>query len=101
MYTMQRDPELYPDPEAFLPERWLPEAESLGLTPPKDAWMSFGDGARSCIGDSSSVLCVPCLTTSRDLTQLHPPCCQLHEPKHWLSEAYRSPEQSCRIFRSF
>ena len=45
MYAMQRDPQLWPQPDAFLPERWLPEAaEALGLTPVKDAWMSFGDG---------------------------------------------------------
>ena len=46
MYAMHRDPHLWPQPEAFLPERWLSgTAEAAGLAPVAHAWMSFGDGA--------------------------------------------------------
>lgn len=41
-----RDPEYFPDPEAFRPERFL-EAEP---TYNADAYIPFGDGPRSCIG---------------------------------------------------
>lgn len=44
---LHRDPKLYPDPEAFKPERCLPEAfEKL----PKHGWKAFGHGQRACIG---------------------------------------------------
>ena len=50
MYAMQRDPSLWPRPEEFIPERWLDsEAATLGLTPVKDSWMSFGDGDPSSL----------------------------------------------------
>jgi len=41
---VQRRPDLYPDPDAFRPERWLDsEPESY-------AWLPFGGGIRRCIG---------------------------------------------------
>ena len=50
MYAMHRDPSLWAQAEAFLPERFLPGAEAAGLAPPKDAWQGFRDGPRSCPG---------------------------------------------------
>jgi cytochrome P450 len=43
-------PELYPDPEAFRPERWLVER------PPHQAWIPFGGGQRRCIGSHLALL---------------------------------------------
>jgi cytochrome P450 len=41
---VQRRPDVYPDPDAFRPERWLDsEPESY-------AWLPFGGGIRRCIG---------------------------------------------------
>lgn len=43
---MQRNPEYWPNPEDFLPERFLESTENLQM----DAYMPFGDGAHKCIG---------------------------------------------------
>uniref|UniRef100_A0A182SG32 Cytochrome P450 n=1 Tax=Anopheles maculatus TaxID=74869 RepID=A0A182SG32_9DIPT len=54
--ALQRDAEHFPQPEAFLPERWLQGAGSVTGTVPnaKEAhpfiFLPFGFGARSCIG---------------------------------------------------
>ncbi|MFF3752537.1 cytochrome P450 [Streptomyces sp. NPDC002018] len=50
-YAMHRDPELFPDPLRFDPDRWLPERPQ----PPRGAFMPFGTGKRMCIGDQFSV----------------------------------------------
>jgi len=49
VYAMQRDPDLWVDPTAFVPERWVPgtpEADAV----PAHAWMAFGGGPRVCVG---------------------------------------------------
>ena len=44
-YTFHRDPQVFPDPEKFEPERWLdPTKEMI------DAFMPFGTGSRICLG---------------------------------------------------
>jgi cytochrome P450 len=47
-YVVHRNPELYPDPLAFKPERWTPEFKA-GL--PKLGYLPFGGGNRVCIGE--------------------------------------------------
>lgn len=41
-----RNPEIYPDPHAFRPERWL------GVKPGTYTWIPFGGGIRRCLGAS-------------------------------------------------
>ena len=52
MYSIQRNPEYWPEPEAFQPERFMPgpDGRSPADAAPHGAWMPFGDGTRSCIG---------------------------------------------------
>ncbi len=44
IYLMHRRPDVYPDPEAFRPERFLEEA------PGTYTWIPFGGGVRRCLG---------------------------------------------------
>ncbi|MFD3922859.1 cytochrome P450 [Streptomyces sp. NPDC058595] len=50
-YALHRDPDLYPDPLRFDPDRWLEERPQ----PPKGAFIPFGSGKRMCIGDAFSL----------------------------------------------
>ena len=48
-YVTQRDPRYFPEPERFIPERWLDE--SFERTLPKGAYFPFGAGTRKCLGE--------------------------------------------------
>jgi benzoate 4-monooxygenase len=45
-YTIHLDPAIFPNPESFLPERWL----QPDITSQKAAFNGFGTGPRACIG---------------------------------------------------
>jgi cytochrome P450 len=46
-YAMHRSPDLFPQPHAFVPERFAPEREQLL---PRFAYLPFGAGPHACIG---------------------------------------------------
>ncbi|MFE2955075.1 cytochrome P450 [Nocardia tengchongensis] len=48
-FTIQHRPELYPEPERFDPDRWLPTAERPTA---RGDFLAFADGARKCIGEN-------------------------------------------------
>lgn len=47
-YVLHHDATLFPSPEIFDPNRWLPEQRKLI---PDHAWIPFAAGNRKCIGD--------------------------------------------------
>ncbi|MEU7103864.1 cytochrome P450 [Streptomyces sp. NPDC046215] len=46
-WSTHRDPRWFPDPAAFRPERWHPQAAD---PVPDHAWFPFGGGPRTCLG---------------------------------------------------
>ncbi len=53
-HLLHHDPEIYPDPYAFRPERFL-ESQS-GRAPGTYTWTPFGGGRRRCLGASFALL---------------------------------------------
>jgi cytochrome P450 len=53
-YAVHRDPQWWPSPEDFRPERWLDAAAGSGR--PRYAYFPFGGGSRQCIGNSFAQL---------------------------------------------
>ncbi|XP_078574367.1 1,25-dihydroxyvitamin D(3) 24-hydroxylase, mitochondrial-like isoform X5 [Branchiostoma floridae x Branchiostoma japonicum] len=49
VYAMGRDPQLFPDPDEFKPERWLRTGEAHDEINPYSS-LPFGFGPRSCLG---------------------------------------------------
>ncbi|GCE12281.1 cytochrome P450 [Tengunoibacter tsumagoiensis] len=50
IYTLHHLPEIYPDPQAFKPERWET------INPPLSQYHPFGGGSRMCIGASFAMM---------------------------------------------
>ncbi|MFD8982664.1 cytochrome P450 [Streptomyces sp. NPDC059564] len=47
-YSLQRDPGVFPDPDVFDPDRWLPERVTVAQ---RQAFTAFGGGRRKCLGE--------------------------------------------------
>ncbi|KAJ5584429.1 benzoate 4-monooxygenase cytochrome P450 [Penicillium hispanicum] len=53
-YVAHRDPTLFPEPDSYMPERWLDDSEAM-----KDmraAFIPFTTGARACIGRNITMM---------------------------------------------
>lgn len=48
-FLVHHDPEIYPEPFAFRPERWL------GVKPGTYTWLPFGGGRRRCLGATFAI----------------------------------------------
>jgi cytochrome P450 len=47
-FALHRDPRFFREPDRFMPERWLDDGRA---PPPRYAYIPFGAGPRSCIGN--------------------------------------------------
>ncbi|KAI8630457.1 cytochrome P450 71B25 [Xylariaceae sp. FL1651] len=54
--AIPREPEHWPSPDSFIPERWLVGAGHALSPPNKEVWRPFGQGSRNCIGQELAVL---------------------------------------------
>ncbi|KAL3292325.1 pisatin demethylase cytochrome P450, partial [Colletotrichum asianum] len=54
-WVVPRNPQVFPNPEVYSPERWL-EAAPGQLAQMKRAWMPFGAGRHTCSGQHISML---------------------------------------------
>jgi cytochrome P450 len=52
-YANHHDPEIFPEPKAFKPERWADDAEKRL---PKGAYLPFALGSRICIGNGFALM---------------------------------------------
>jgi hypothetical protein len=52
-FVTHRIPEIYPDPENFIPSRWDNDFEK---TLPRGAYFPFGEGNRKCTGDQFAMI---------------------------------------------
>ncbi|KAE8408715.1 cytochrome P450 [Aspergillus pseudonomiae] len=77
-WVVHRDPTIFPQPDSFIPERWLDSAPEKLMEMDK-AFFSFGAGSRSCIGKAISLVemrkILPQLLREFDI--------QLHQNKPW------------------
>lgn len=58
-YALHRNPEVFPDPEEWKPERWL-DAEPKQLAEMKRWFWAFSSGGRMCIGSNIAIHCESC-----------------------------------------
>ena len=78
-YVIGHLPSLYDEPERFDPGRWSADAPH---TPPRNAFVSFGGGARKCIGEEFSMTeATLVLATIMKRWRLHAQPGTGHQPK--------------------
>ncbi|KAJ5777243.1 pisatin demethylase [Penicillium odoratum] len=54
-WVLHRNGKIFPDPDSFIPERWL-ESSSEALKEMEKSFFTFGAGSRTCIGKNISLI---------------------------------------------
>lgn len=54
-WVLHHDPRVFPDPESFVPERWL-ESSPEKLKEMEQSFFAFGAGSRTCVGKNISLI---------------------------------------------
>jgi cytochrome P450 len=74
-WVTQHDPEVFPNPEKFEPERWLDSSEEQ-LRQMEQSFFAFGAGTRTCIGKNISIMemvkIIPQLLRKFEITLKYP-----------------------------
>lgn len=61
VYLVHHDPDVYPEPDRFDPDRWLPENAAAI---PRESYLPFGAGTRQCIGNDFAFTEIMLLTAT-------------------------------------
>ncbi|WP_430391646.1 cytochrome P450 [Dyella sp. 20L07] len=91
-WVLHHDERWFPQPEHFLPERFLDDAPPI----PKGAWMPFGTGPRVCIGQHFAMLEMTLLSAmllQRYTLSIDDGPHDLHEPQLHVTLRPRMPIQ--------
>ena len=91
IYLLHNDPDVYPEPERFLPERFL-RADG----PSSRVWLPFGAGPRHCIGSSLAMMATGViLRTVLERVELEP---DRPEPERIVRRNFTlGPERGARV----
>jgi cytochrome P450 len=87
-YVLHRDPDVWPDPDRFDPDRFTPAADAAR---PRGAYLPFGAGARTCIGEGFAMMQAK-LVVARVLQAVRPePVAALPAPVAYATLRPRTP----------
>jgi cytochrome P450 len=91
VFLIHHDPEVYPEPERFRPERFLAEDP-----PTNRVWLPFGAGPRHCVGSSLATMAIKViLRTVLSRAELEP---ERAEPEQIVRRNFTlGPERGARV----